>query len=290
MERIPESELILNPDGSIYHLNLKPEDIATTIITVGDPDRVKEVTKHFDAIELAVHHREFYTTTGMFNGKRLTVTSTGIGADNIDIVLNEMDALVNIDLETRTPKEELEQLTILRIGTSGTIQHDIPVDSFIVSEKAIGFDNLLHYYGNTGFLDVAFSEEFMRHTHWNTNKGIPYVVSADDDVLGMFDSPSFIRGITVTNIGFYGPQGRKLRLSLEDDELNDKMESFRYQNGRITNLEMETSAIYGMSKLLGHRAVSLNAVIANRAKGTFSLDPKETVDQLIIKTLDALTR
>jgi uridine phosphorylase len=290
MERIPESELILNPNGSIYHLNLKPEDIATTIITVGDPDRVKEVTKHFDDIEMAVHHREFYTTTGMFNGKRLTVTSTGIGTDNIDIVLNEMDALVNIDLETRTPKEEHEELTFLRIGTSGTIQHDIPVDSFIVSEKAIGFDNLLHYYRNTGFLDVMFSEEFMRHTHWNTNKGTPYVVSADADVLGMFDSPSFIKGITVTNIGFYGPQGRKLRLSLEDDELNDKMESFRYQNGRITNLEMETSAIYGMSKLLGHKAVSLNAVIANRAKGTFSVNPKETVDQLIIKTLDSLTR
>lgn len=290
MERIPESELILNPNGSIYHLNLKPEDIATTIITVGDPDRVKEVTKHFDNIEMAVHHREFYTTTGMFNGKRLTVTSTGIGTDNIDIVLNEMDALVNIDLETRTPKEEHEQLTFLRIGTSGTIQHDIPVDSFIVSEKAIGFDNLLHYYGNTGFLDVAFSEEFMRHTHWNTNKGIPYVVSADDELLGMFDSPSFIRGITVTNIGFYGPQGRKLRLSLEDAELNDKMQSFRYQNGRITNLEMETSAIYGLSKLLGHRAVSLNAVIANRAKGTFSVNPRETIDQLIIKTLDSLTR
>jgi uridine phosphorylase len=290
MERIPESELILNPNGSIYHLNLKPEDIATTIITVGDPDRVKEVTKHFDNIEMAVHHREFYTTTGMFNGKRLTVTSTGIGTDNIDIVLNEMDALVNIDLETRTPKEEHEQLTFLRIGTSGTIQHDIPVDSFIVSEKAIGFDNLLYYYGNTGFLDVTFSEEFMSHTQWNTNKGIPYVVSADDDVLGMFDSPSFIRGITVTNIGFYGPQGRKLRLSLEDAELNDKMQSFRYQNGRITNLEMETSAIYGLSKLLGHRAVSLNAVIANRAKGTFSVNPRETVDQLIIKTLDSLTR
>ncbi len=290
MEQIPESELILNPDGSIYHLNLKPEDIATTIITVGDQGRVAEVAKYFDSIELEVNHREFHTKTGLYNGRRLTVTSTGIGADNIDIVLNEMDALVNIDFKTRTPKEEHKQLTFVRIGTSGTIQHDIPVDSFIVSEKAIGFDNLLHYYGNTGFLDVAFSETFMKHTHWNTKKGIPYVVSADEDILELFTPPTFTKGITVTNIGFYGPQGRKLRLSLEDDQLNDKMESFRYHNSRITNLEMETSAIYGMSILLGHRAVSLSTVLANRANGTFSVNPKETMNQLIIKTLDLLTQ
>lgn len=290
MERIPDSELILNPDGSIYHLNLKPGSIASTVIVVGDPDRVAQVTKYFDSIELEVQHREFQTTTGTYRGTRLTVTSTGIGPDNIDIVLNEMDALVNIDLETRTPKEEHEQLTFLRIGTSGTIQHDIPVDSFIVSEWAIGFDNVLHYYEGTSFLDVAFSEAFMKHTKWNPKKGTPYVVSADKEVLDMMTSPAFIKGITITNIGFYGPQGRKLRLSLEDDQLNGKMESFRYHNNRILNLEMETSAIYGLSKLLGHRAVSLNAVIANRANGTFSANPKETVNQLIIKTLDSLTQ
>lgn len=290
MKRIPDSELIINPNGNVFHLDLKSGDIATTIIMVGDQDRVEEVTKHFDEIEVAIRNREFHTTTGTYNGMRLTVTSTGIGADNIDIVFNEMDALVNIDLETRTLKKEHQQLTFVRIGTSGTIQHDIPLDSFIVSEKAMGFDNLLHYYGNTGFLDVAFSEAFMKHTHWNPKKGMPYVVSADEDVLELFNSPVFIKGITVTSIGFYGPQGRKLRLSLEDDQLNDKMKSFRYNNDRITNLEMETSAIYGMSKLLGHRAVSLNAIIANRATGTFSANPKETVNRLIIKTLDLLTQ
>ncbi|RLD25898.1 MAG: phosphorylase, partial [Bacteroidetes bacterium] len=272
------------------HLNLKPEDIATTIIFVGDQGRVAEVAKYFDSIELEVHHREFQTTTGTYRGTRLTVTSTGIGPDNIDIVVNEMDALVNIDLKTRTPKKEHTQLTFVRIGTSGTIQKDIPVDSFIVSERAIGFDNVLHYYGGTNFLDVAFSEAFMKHTKWNPKKGTPYVVSADKEVLDMIASPAFIKGITVTNIGFYGPQGRKLRLSLEDDQLNGKMESFRYNNDRITNLEMETSAIYGLSKLLGHRAVSLNAVIANRVNGTFSANPKETINRLIIKTLDLLTQ
>jgi len=290
MERIPESELILNPDGSVYHLNLNPGDIASTIITVGDQDRVAEVIKHFDEIEVSIQNREFHTTTGMYKGTRLTVISTGIGADNIDIVLNEMDALVNIDLETRTVKKEHKQLTFVRIGTSGTIQYNIPVDSYIVSTKVMGFDNLLHYYGNTDFLDVAFSEAFMKHADWNSKKGIPYVVSADEDVLELFTTPEFIKGITVTSLGFYGPQGRKLRLSLEDDELNDKMVSFNYQNVRITNLEMETSAIYGMSKLLGHRAVSLNAIIANRANGTFSSDPNKTMNQLILKTLDLLTQ
>jgi len=290
MERIPDSELILNPDGSVYHLNLKPVDIASTIITVGDQDRVADVIKHFDEIEVTIQNREFHTTTGIYKGTRLTVISTGIGADNIDIVFNEMDALVNIDLETRTVKKEHKQLTFVRIGTSGTIQYDIPVDSYIVSTKVMGFDNLLHYYGNTDFLDVAFSEAFMKHADWNPKKGIPYVVSADEDVLELFTTPEFIKGITVTSLGFYGPQGRKLRLSLEDDELNDKMVSFNYQNVRITNQEMETSAIYGMSKLLGHRAVSLNAIIANRANGTFSSDPNKTVNQLIIKTLDLLTQ
>lgn len=285
---IPNSELILNEDGSIYHLQLKPENIATTIITVGDPDRVTDVTKHFESIEFTVHKREFKTQTGSYKGKRLTVISTGIGTDNIDIVFNELDALVNIDLKTQTIKEKFTQLNFIRIGTSGAIQPEIPIDSFLVSEKAIGFDSLLHFYGNTPFLDTKFAEAFTKHTAWSPQKSAPYVVSGDENLLNLFNSEEFLKGITATNVGFYGPQGRKLRLVLQDEDLNDKMQRFQYNKEAITNLEMETSGIYGMAKLLGHRAISLNAILANRPNGDFSKKPKETVDKLIEKVLATL--
>jgi uridine phosphorylase len=283
-----QSELILNDNGSVYHLHLKPEHVARTIITVGDPDRVDDVTKHFDTIEFTIQKREFKTQTGTLNGKRFTVISTGIGTDNIDIVFNELDALVNIDLSTKKVKENITQLNIIRIGTSGAIQKEIPLDSFLVSEKAIGFDSLLHFYGNTDFLDRQFAEAFMKYTHWSPQKSTPYVVEADEYLLRLFNENEFPKGITATNVGFYAPQGRKLRLSLQDEKLQEKLQSFQYNNAGITNLEMETSGIYGMARLLGHRAISLNAILANRALGTFSTNPKQTIEKLITKTLDLL--
>ncbi|PVW15609.1 nucleoside phosphorylase [Marixanthomonas spongiae] len=288
--RITESELILNPDGSIYHLNLKPEDLAQTVITVGDPGRVERISKHFDALEVDVHKREFKTHTGTYKGKRISVISTGIGTDNIDIVINELDALANIDFDTRTLKENHTQLTIVRVGTSGAIQSNIPIDSLLVSETAVGFDNLLHFYNNTGFLDAAFSEALIAHTQWSPKNSAPYVVHADENLLQLFSASDFIKGTTATNVGFYGPQGRVLRLPLQDGRLNDKLASFTFQKKRITNMEMETSAIYGMSRLLGHKAISLNAIVANRVNGTFSAAPKETVNKLIEKTLEILTK
>jgi uridine phosphorylase len=285
---IPNSELILNEDGSIYHLHLKPEDIAHTIITVGDPDRVGDVSKYFDEVSFQGQFREFKTHTGVFKGKKLTVVSTGIGTDNIDIVFNELDALVNIDFNTRVIKPEFTQLTLVRLGTSGAIQTDIPVDSFLVSERAIGFDSLIHYYGNTSFLDLVYAMDLMQHLRWDEKKSQPYVVMADADLLTLFTSEAFIKGTTVTNVGFYGPQGRRLRLELADPALNERLQSFKRNDHVITNLEMETAGIYGMAKLLGHRAISLNAILANRATGEFSENVSETVDQLIKKTLDLL--
>jgi uridine phosphorylase len=287
---LPPSELILNPDGSIYHLHLKAEDISSTIITVGDPDRVDDVSNYFDTIEVKKHRREFKTHTGTYKGKRLTVISTGIGTDNIDIVFNELDALANIDLVTRTIKPVHQSLTLIRIGTSGAIQTDIPVDSLLASEVAIGFDNLIHFYDQVDFLDEGFSEALMKHTQWNPKKSEPYVVKADSDLLELFSSDKMIKGVTVTNVGFYGPQGRSLRLHTEDEQLNDKLASFSYQGKQITNLEMETSGIYGMARLLGHKAISLNAILANRANQAFSDSPQETVDKLIQLTLNTLVK
>ncbi|MAP53834.1 nucleoside phosphorylase [Altibacter sp.] len=287
-KRIAASELILNPDGSIYHLNLKPEDLATTVIVVGDPDRVDLVSDYFDTIDLKAFHREFKTHTGTYRGKRISVLSTGIGTDNIDIVFNELDALVNIDFESRTVKETHTPLDIIRIGTSGALQPEIAVDSMLVSELAMGFDTLLHFYGNTTFLDTEVSEAFMKHTQWSVQKSHPYVVHADTDLLTKFASENIQNGFTTTNVGFYGPQGRVLRLALQDPFLNDKIASFNYKGRKITNLEMETAGIYGMSKLLGHRAISLNAILANRPNGQFSSKPKEAIHKLVQHTLDVL--
>lgn len=286
--QIEPSELILNADNSIYHLNLLPEDIAETIITVGDPDRVSDVSKHFDTIELKKGKREFHTHTGTFKGKRLTVISTGIGTDNIDIVLNELDALANIDFDHRTIKAQKTSLDIIRIGTSGAIQPEIPIDSFLMSQYAMGFDGLLHFYESQHVQHREFSESFMNHANWASQKSVPYVVDYDRNLGDKLFSNRIRLGVTVTNIGFYGPQGRVLRIPVDNNDLKEKLRSFSYKNYKITNLEMETSGIYGLSKLLGHRAVSMNCILANRATGEFSKNPATSVDELIQYTLNQL--
>lgn len=283
------SELILNADGSIYHLNLLPQDIATTVITVGDPDRVAAISEYFDSIELKKGKREFLTHTGTLNGKRITVISTGIGTDNIDIVLNELDALVNVDFEHRIIKPTKTQLDIIRIGTSGAIQSNIEVDSFLISEYAIGFDGLLHTYKSDKIQHKEISEAFVKQTNWPSNKATPYVVKCDESLSAELSSNRTQFGVTATNIGFYGPQGRKLRIDLADEALNNKIASFEHNAMKITNLEMETSGIYGLSKLLGHRAVSLNCILANRGTGTFSKNPQRAVEELIQYSLQKLT-
>ncbi|MGY5849391.1 nucleoside phosphorylase [Salegentibacter sp. F14] len=288
--KIKDSELILNKNGSIYHLNLLPEHIAETIITVGDPNRVARVSKHFDRIEHIIEKREFLTHTGYLEGKRLSVVSTGIGPDNIDIVFNELDALVNIDFESRSPKEKLKYLNIIRIGTSGAIQPNIPVDSFLISEHAIGFDGVLHFYENEHIQDFDFAKAFMDYLNWYEKKASPYVIGADPSLVKKLSSPGVHQGITATNIGFYGPQGRVLRLGLQDEDMNDKIASFSYKGRKITNMEMETATMFGLAKLLGHRSVSMNAIIANRATGDFSKDPGKIVDDLIVYTLEKLVR
>jgi uridine phosphorylase len=285
---IKASELILNPDGSIYHLNLLPEHLATTIITVGDPDRVSSVTKHFDSVDFTTHKREFHTQTGTYKGKKITVISTGIGTDNIDIVFNELDALVNIDLEKREIKSKLTSLDIIRIGTSGSIQKEIPIDSFLISEYAAGFDSLLHFYDSEHVQYFKISEAIKAQTNWFDKKSDPYVVKCSDRLLKKLSSDQTVIGFTATNVGFYGPQGRILRLAIQDNGLNDKLANFNYEGKTITNLEMETAGIYGISNLLGHNSVSMNAIIANRATGEFSDDPKGIVDTLIKYTLDKI--
>lgn len=281
MEKMKDSELILNPDGSVYHLNLKPENIANDIIFVGDQDRVASITNYFDSVEFSIQKREFKTETGMYKGKRLTVVSTGIGPDNIDIVLNELDALVNIDFTTKTVKPNLTSLNIVRVGTSGSLQADIPVDSLLMSAFAIGTDNMLRSYDLQNIQNQFIEKAFVNHTNWDLSKGLPYVVSADNDLLQRFKSDTVFEGITVTAPGFYGAQGRILRLPLQDAFLNDKIDSFEFEGLKATNLEMETAAIYGLCKLLGHKTLSLNAIVANRKNGTFSADPYKTIDELI---------
>lgn len=283
------SELILNPDGSIYHLNLRPEDISNTIITVGDPDRVRSVSRHFETIEVEKGKREFLAHTGTFKGKRITVISTGIGTDNIDIVINELDALANVDFETRRVKEELTQLDFIRIGTSGAIQEDIPVDSFLLSSSAVGFDSLMHFYNTGQEGNPELEKELNDFLAWQAHKISAYAFDADASLADVFTENHIRFGITATNSGFYGPQGRSIRLQPRITEFNQKLANFSYQNLRITNLEMETSGIYGLSKMHGHRAVSLNAILANRVTGEFSQRPKQTVNKLIQLTLEKLT-
>ena len=286
---IGPSELIINADHSIYHLNILAEDISDTVILVGDQNRVEKVSRYFDTIEVQKQRREFITHTGTIADKRISVVSTGIGTDNIDIVINEIDALFNIDFDTRKIKEDITQIDFVRIGTSGAVQPDIPLDAFVLSEYAIGFDNVLHFYDSEKVQHPDIQLAFIDHTDWSVYKSIPYVVASDLVFTEQLSSDRVFKGFTGSNVGFYGPQGRSLRLSLEDKELNDKISSFEYNGRRITNFEMETSAIYGLASLLGHRAASLNSILANRITGQFSKNPGKAIDSLIQYTLEKLT-
>ena len=289
MNRIAESELIINSRGAVYHLNLRPEELADTIITVGDPDRVGAVSKHFDKIEHQFQHREFITHTGRIGQKRISVVSTGIGTDNIDIVLNELDALANIDFNSRTINPTLKALTIVRFGTSGSLQADIPVDSFVASTHGLGIDNLLNFYRHDNNEEEKYIlREFVTHTQLDSKTASPYIASAGTSVLKHFVD-GYHQGITITSPGFYGPQGRVLRLGLSNPDLIDQFSTFRYGNHRISNFEMETSAIYGLGRLLGHHCLSLNAIVANRVKKEFSKDGGAAVEQLITKSLGILS-
>jgi uridine phosphorylase len=289
MQRIAESELILNTRGAIYHLDLLPEELADTVVIVGDPFRVPEVTKYFDHVELTRHHREFIAHTGMLGKKRISVLSTGIGTDNIDIVFNELDALVNIDLQTRRVHEKLKALNIIRIGTSGSLQQDIPVDSFVASTHGLGLDNLLNFYRlEHNDEEKQLIHSFITDTQLHGRMCEPYISSAGTSLLKHFVN-GFYRGITVTCPGFYGPQGRVLRLGLKNPDLINNLTRFSFGQHRIANFEMETSGIYGMGKLLGHHCLSLNAIIANRIKKEFSKDSYTLVDRLIQKTLEIIS-
>lgn len=286
---IKESELILNADGSIYHLNLKPENISNTIIFVGDQDRVEKVTSHFDSIEFETQKREFKTQTGLYKGKRITVISTGIGPDNIDIVLNELDALANIDLKTRQIKERLTSLDIIRIGTSGALQDHIPVDSFLLSTHGLDINGMLHSYKIDAIRNTDIEKAFIQQTNWDPNKANPIVIEGSHKLEKKFEGLNMHKGLTATAGGFYGPQGRVLRLAIQDTELNSKMDTFNFDGVKIANFEMETSAIYGLAKLMGHEAISLNAIIANRVLGTFSKDSSKVIENLITYALNKIT-
>lgn len=289
MQRIAESELIINNRGAIYHLDVRPEELAQNIITVGDQYRVAEVSKYFDSIELQRQHREFVTHTGYVGSKRISVISTGIGPDNIDIVLNELDALVNIDFETRFIKPTITPLNIIRIGTAGSLQADIPVNSFVASTHALGLDNLLNYYRiDHNEQEIQLLQSFVTATQLHTQIGQPYISTANGSLLKNFVD-GFHQGITVTCPGFYGPQGRVLRLGIRNPELIDRLTSFRYGPHRIANFEMETSAIYGLGKLLGHHCLSLSAIVANRIAKEFSKDSAAAIDTLIQKTIEIIT-
>lgn len=289
MQRIAESELIINNRGAVYHLDLRPEELAPTVIAVGDPDRVEEVSKHFDHIEYKGRHREFITHTGTIGNKRISCVSTGIGPDNIDIVLNELDALVNIDFETRTIKPELNQLHILRMGTCGSLQADIPVDSFVASTHGLGLDNLLNFYRlENNEEEKQILHAFVNYTRMNDQVTHPYIAGAGSKLLKHF-TKDYHNGITVTCPGFYGPQGRVLRLGLKLPGLNEQFTSFQFGTHRISNFEMETSAIYGLGRLLGHQCLSLNAVVANRVRKEFSKDSMAVIRALIRRSLEIIS-
>lgn len=292
MEAIKSSELITNPDGSIFHLHLLPEDLADDIILVGDPGRVETIASHFETIELKKNNREFYTITGKYQNHRLSVISTGIGPDNIDIVINELDALANIDLKTKEIKAAKRTLNIVRVGTSGSVQADIPVDSFVISEKSIGCDGVLRFYaGNENICDRPFEDAFIRHCQWAPEAARPYVVNADAELVArLHDDHHTIKGITLTAVGFYGPQGRILRLPLAMPGINDRITAFRYDNYKVTNYEMESAAVTGLCNLLGHRAATICLIIANRMNGDASADYHGYMNKLIRYTLERLTK
>ncbi len=276
------SELILNPDGSLYHINLRPENIGETVFLVGDPDRVPLVSSFFDSVDFRTQKRELVTHTGTKNGKKVSVISTGMGTDNIDIVISELDAAVNIDLQKKEIKENHTSLNFIRLGTSGSLQEDIPVDGILAGSHGLGLDGLLHFYSDTKrFTNTELIDSFISQTSWNSNLPRPYIVDADASLLEKAKEVSFYSGITATACGFYGPQGRNLRLQVADQELNEKLTNFNFRGLRVTNFEMETSAIYGLSALMGHKALSVNTIIANRVKGEFSKDYKKAVLNMI---------
>lgn len=283
-----DSELVLNADGSIYHLTLLPEDIADTIFLVGDPGRVARISKYFDTLEVEKTRREFVTHTGSFKGKRITALSTGIGTDNIDIVMNELDALANIDFSTRQTKKALRKLNLIRLGTSGSVHEDIPVYSLVGSHYAIGFDNVLHYYKSEPVREKDIEAAFKEQLNWPASYSDPYVVKGDPALIEMFADERLFAGFTGTNVGFYGPQGRVLRMETRIPDLSRMLSSFDYEGLRITNLEMETSAIFGLARLMGHRAYALNCILANRITGEFAEDPAAAVDQLIEFALEKI--
>lgn len=286
---IKHSELIINPDGSIFHLHLKPENIARDIILVGDPGRVDTVSAFFEEIEFSVQNREFKTTTGKYKGKRITVVSTGIGTDNIDIVVNELDALVNIDLEKREIKATHTELNLIRIGTSGGLQPDLQVNSFVVSEKSIGFDGLLNFYqGRNDVCDLDFEQVFTSTVNWGEQLAAPYIVNASQQLLARFADARFRKGVTISAPGFYGPQGRQLRIPLAFPHLNEAIENFEFNGHRITNFEMESSAIYGLSALLGHQALTVCLIIANRVNRTANESYHDKMKELIQNVLDLI--
>lgn len=288
MQPIGASEMIINDRGAIYHLNVRPEEIADTIITVGDPERVAHVSQYFDRIEHVCAHREFITHTGYIGNKRLSVMSTGIGPDNIDIALNEVDALVNIDFATRTIKAEKKSVSIVRMGTCGSLQGEVGVDQLVAGTHGLGIDNLLHFYNqNNNEEENAILAAFESHTQINSHKVFPYIASASANLLKHF-TEGYTQGITVTCPGFYGPQGRILRMPLAMPNLVDQMTSFRYGNHHIANFEMETSAIYGLCNLLGHHCLSINVIVANRVKKEYSKDMAKAVDHMIQKSLNIL--
>lgn len=286
---LASSELIINDDGSIFHLHLRPEQLADRVILVGDPDRVSLVASYFDSIDTDVQSREFHTITGTYQGKRITALSTGIGCDNIDIVMTEIDALANIDFDSRTIKDTLKQLTIVRIGTCGGLQLDTPIGTFVASARSIGFDGLLNYYdGRNDVCDLKLEEAFKSHMDWSQLKGAPYVAIADESLIEQISGDDMVRGITIACGGFYGPQGRQIRLKIQDPHQNEKVESFRYNNLKICNYEMESSALAGLSSLLGHRAMTCCMVIANRYAQEMNTNYKSSIEDLIKLVLERI--
>jgi uridine phosphorylase len=279
MHIIAETELILTPENKIYHLNLSKDEIANDIILVGDPERVSVISNKFDSIEHKIQNREFVTHTGILNGKRISVIATGIGPDNIDIVVNELDALVNIDFKTRTINKKKKTLNLIRLGTSGALQKDIEVDSFLASSFGLGLDNIAHFYESEEIIEQKMSSKYKQHANWPENLSNPYIVKASDNLLSLF--PDVKKGITATAPGFYGPQGRTLRLNPSITNLHEKMESFKYKENRITNFEMETSALYYLGQSLGHNTLTICAIIANRLTKEYSKDYKKTVEKMI---------
>ncbi len=287
--RFPESELIINSDGSVFHLHLKPEQLADNVILVGDPGRVETVARHFDSRECECASREFRTVTGTHKGKRITVQSTGIGCDNIDIVMNELDALANIDFATREEKDGHRTLTLVRIGTCGGLQPNTPIGTFIASQKSIGFDGLLNFYaGRNDVCDLELERAFTEHMHWNPQLCAPYVIDNNAELLNRIAQDDMVRGITIACGGFFGPQGRQLRIPLADPHQNEKIESFEYNGLVITNFEMESSALAGLSALLGHKAMTCCMVVANRRAQEANANYKNDIDTLITKVLDRI--